>query len=381
MTSAVADREANMRINYNVPAMIANNALSKNDDALSRAIEKLSSGLKINHAKDNPAGLAMSKRIHAQIEGISVATQNASDGISIIETAEGALSEVQDMISRMGELATKASNGTLSDNDRKTINDEVTQLKQECTRLASATDFNGQTLLDGTFDLKGYTDNAKVKVDTYTDSVPTGDYSVVITPQYDVDGNLTSATTATITGTGTNSWTGTVTTSVDEDTLTLTGSDQFGMKFKLSGLTAGVPTTVGVNITGIGAMSLQIGANEGQTLDLRIPTVSLESMGIDQLDVSTKEGAMKAIQLSEDASAYISEIRSRLGAYQNRLEHTSSSLDITSENMTAAYSRVMDVDMATEMTSYTTLQVISQAATSVLAQANERPSQVLQLLK
>lgn len=136
-----------------------------------------------------------------------------------------------------------------------------------------------------------------------------------------------------------------------------------------------------LDMTGIGAMTMQVGANEGQTLDIRIPTIALEEMGLKDLSIGNVDGASKAIDSVNGAIKYISSARSRLGAYQNRLEHSISSLDITSENVTAAYSRIMDVDMAEEMTEYTTIQVISQASMSMLAQANERPAQVLQLLQ
>ena len=147
-----------MRINYNVSAMLSNNALSTNDDLLSKSLERLSSGLKINHAKDNPAGLAMSKRMNAQIEGLSVANQNASDGVSIIEIADGAMTEISEMLQRINELSVKAANGTMTDDDRATIQDEVAQLKEEITRISDTTEFNGQKLLNGEFDLKGSSD-------------------------------------------------------------------------------------------------------------------------------------------------------------------------------------------------------------------------------
>ena len=140
-----------MRINYNVSAMLSNNALSTNDDLLSKSLERLSSGLKINHAKDNPAGLAMSKRMNAQIEGLSVANQNASDGVSIIEIADGAMTEISEMLQRINELSVKAANGTMTDDDRATIQDEVAQLKEEITRISDTTEFNGQKLLNGEF--------------------------------------------------------------------------------------------------------------------------------------------------------------------------------------------------------------------------------------
>ncbi len=144
---------------------------------------------------------------------------------------------------------------------------------------------------------------------------------------------------------------------------------------------SGAPTSLKIDLTGIGSMDTQIGANEGQQLEIRIPTISLSHLGIEKTEVTTQDSSSDAITEIKGAVKYVSDARSRLGAYQNRLEHTISSLDITKENMTASYSRIMDVDMAEEMTSYTTEQVISQASTSMLAQANERPSQVLQLLQ
>lgn len=157
-----------MRINYNVSAMLSNNALSTNDDLLSKSLERLSSGLKINHAKDNPAGLAMSKRMNAQIEGLSVANQNASDGVSIIEIADGAMTEISEMLQRINELSVKAANGIMTDDDRATVQDEVKQLKEEITRISDVTEFNGQKLLNGEYDLKGYTNKQEVKVNYYS---------------------------------------------------------------------------------------------------------------------------------------------------------------------------------------------------------------------
>ena len=145
-----------MRINYNVSAMLSNNALANNDKLLSQSLQRLSSGLKINRAKDNPAGLAMAKRMNAQLEGLAVANQNASDGISIIETADGAMSEVSEMLQRLNELAIKAANGTMADSDRGTVQDEVKQLKEEINRISEVTEFNGQKLLNGEFEWKGF---------------------------------------------------------------------------------------------------------------------------------------------------------------------------------------------------------------------------------
>ncbi len=370
-----------MRINYNVSAMISNNALSGSDDLLAKSLERLSSGLKINNAKDNPAGLAMAKRMNAQLEGLSKASENASDGISIIETADGALSEIHEMVQRMNELAVKASNGTMSDGDREFVQDEISELSAEVERIADCTEFNSQKLLNGEFDLKAYTDVEAVKVSYCSDSVSAREYEVTgVSVTYDADGNIDSFTAAFGDGFPDDF----AVTEIKDNEVTLKGSQGFEMKFDLSAVAAAGTTNIGdvnINATGIGAMRLQIGSNEGQILEVRIPEVSLRNMGIKDLDLSTKEGADDALSKMSGALNYISSVRSRLGAYQNRLESSVNNLDITSENMTAAYSRIMDVDMAEEMTNYTTYQVLAQAGTSMLAHANERPSRVLQLLQ
>lgn len=370
-----------MRINYNVSAMISNNALSNSDDLLTKSLERLSSGLKINRAKDNPAGLAMAKRMNAQLEGISKATQNASDGISIIETVDGALSEIHSMIQRINELTVKAKNGIMVDEDRQLIQDEVSQLTSEIERVVETTEFNSQNLLNGEFDLKAYTDVESVKISYCSDEVSVREYEIEgAAVTYDADGNIASFTATYGEGFPKD----VQVTEILDNEVTLKGSQGFEMKLDLNAVAAAGTNNIGdikIDATGIGAMRLQIGANEGQILAVRIPKVSLKDMGIDKLDVSTMEGAADALERMSGALGYVSSVRSRLGAYQNRLESSVNTLDITNENMTAAYSRIMDVDMAEEMANYTTYQVLTQAGTSMLAQANERPSQVLQLLQ
>lgn len=371
-----------MRISFNASAVIANNSLNRNDNRLSESLARLSSGLKIVSAKDNPSGLAMSKKMNAQIEGISVANQNANDGISIIEIADGTLSEIHEMLQRANELCVKASNGIMTDEDRALVNDEVQQLKKEIERIASEAQFNGQNILDGSFDLRGYTSNEDVKVSYYSDEVTKGFYSITaLTAVYDANGNIDLEQAA-------NSFQGdgfpadAKVTKTDGNVITITGSNNFEMKLEIlpeNGMTLAQEMTI--DVQDFGSMDMQIGANEGQQLAIRIPRISLENLGISALDTSTEVTAGEGINKVDDAIKFVSKVRSRLGAYQNRLEHTVNSLDVTSENMTAAYSRIMDVDMAEEMTEYTTLQVLSQASTSMLAQANERPSQVLQLLQ
>ncbi len=400
-----------MIINYNVSSMIANNALARNDSALSKSLERLSSGYKINHAKDNAAGLAMSRRMNAQLRGLSTAGDNANDGISIVEIADGAMSEVHDILQRMNELAVKSCNGTLSENDRAAIDEEIQALKEEIERIGETTQFNGQNLLDGSFDLKGYTNTQAVAVDYYSEGIAYGIYQIdSIEPEFYEEelptgekklflkdstkvGKITDADGKEIKN---------YTVSVKYDELTITANGGFELKMTLNTekmetkkdpvtgdpmLDAnGVPmyeeiTDLELDLTGIGSMTLQIGANEDQTLELRMPPITMKNLGLTHTDVLTEESSKNAIDEIADAITFVSSIRSSLGAYQNRLEHTVTNLDVTSENMTSAYSRIMDVDMATEMTKYSSYQVISQAATSMLAQANERPSQVLQLLQ
>lgn len=371
-----------MRINYNVSAMLSNNALANNESLLSQSLQRLSSGLKINSAKDNPAGLAIAKRMNAQLEGLSVANQNSSDGVSIIETADGALSEVSEMLQRINELCVQAANGTMSDDDRAVIQDEVAQLKEEIERVADTTEFNGQKLLNGEFDVKGYTNESGIRVSTFSDTTPADTYvidSMTIVEKEDECGNIYKEVTDI--SFGENFPEGLDEIEVDDSFVTIKGAQGFEIKLDIKSAEAGTYTDVQVEVTDVGPMRLQIGANEGQVLSVDIPTISLRNMGIDDIDISTEEGANDAIERMKGAISYVSGVRGKLGAYQNRLESTVDSLDVTSENMTAAYSRIMDVDMAEEMTTYTTYQVLTQAGTSMLAQANERPSQILQLLQ
>lgn len=374
-----------MRISFNASAVIANNSLTKNDNRLAASLARLSSGLKVVDAKDNPSGLAMSKRMNAQIEGLNVATDNAGDGISVIEIADGTMAEIHDMLQRMNELCVKSSTGTLTEEDRKMVDDEAQQLKDEIERIASESEFNGQRILDGSFDLKGYTSETDIKVAYYSDDVRAGKYTVSsLDVQVDAKGNLDTDNSNIVISDEKGQAVNAKITRLDDSIVTITGEQGFELKLDMKDTTMKVPVG-GKNLTldleGFGAMDMQIGANEGQQLGIRIPKICAKNMGIASIDLTTSESAQKGIDQVDNAIKYISSARSGLGAYQNRLEHTISTLDITSENMTAAYSRIMDVDMAEEMTEYTTVQVLSQASTSMLAQANERPSQVLQLLQ
>lgn len=456
-----------MKINYNATAMVTNNSLTRNDINLSESTKKLSSGLKINNAKDNPSGLAMAKRMNLQLKGLEFSKDNSNEGVSIVRTADGALSEITEMLQRTNELAIKGANGTMSDKDREALEAEVKQLKDEIQRIATETQFNGQKILDGTFDLKGYSDKSNIDVLSYSDEVLAGTYAIEQTtdavsgqkvgiyveldengniadyhsgqqvilhkkgdPVLDEDGNQATddagnlltypndvwgwnmevTVNQTLKGSDQTEQIKMTIANVKDDVITLKGANGYELQLKYSkdGITntKDVPKldtdgqvvkdekgntimetrylpdeTVEMNLTGSGSMRMQVGANEGQVMEIRIPSVKLENLQIDKLSLSTKQDCLEAIDSVSGALQYVSSVRSRLGAYENRLEHKISSIETTYENMTSAYSSIMDVDMAEEMTNYTTQQVLSQSSMAMLAQANERPSQVLQLLQ
>jgi flagellin len=278
----------------------------------------------------------------------------------------------------------------MTDNDRGAIQSEIEQLSQELVRIGKTTEYNGQTLMDGTFDLKGYVENNNnVKVKYYSDAVKFSDYKMKITD--------TGSDTYSIKMTDkSDSKERTLSGKLVDGQLIATGEDGYEVRLELrDGWKSQMD--LDVELKGYGAMTLQIGANEGQTLDMRFPELSLLNMGLGNtegkltlvagpsgtpdptIDYAQKAG--EAIERVSKAIDFISQMRSRLGAYQNRLEHTENNLSVSEENVTAAYSRIMDTDMAEEMSKYSNLNIVSQAATAILAQANERPSQMLQLLQ
>lgn len=376
-----------MKINYNVSAVVANAALTVNEKKFNVSTERLSTGYKVNHAKENPSGIAIAKRMNAQLKGLSQSKDNASTAVSVVSTAEGALTEIQSMIQRMNELSVQAATGTKTDSDRESIQEEIKELKEEIERMKNDTEFNGKKLLNGDCDLKGYADAKGIKVSYYSDETPVASYkfSLVNPIPLDQDGNvdLKDGSVTLLQDGSENAFPKDAKITYDGDKVTVTAANEFEITFQVD---KNVKTTsqdgsISLDITGIGAMRVQIGANEGQVLAIRIPEVSLDTLGLSDIDISTQEGAQRAIELSKQANAYISSVRSRIGAYENRLEHTQSSLGVTEENVTSAFSRIMDTDMAEEMTEYANQQVLNQAGISVLTQANQRPAEVLQLLQ
>lgn len=375
-----------MKINYNVSAIIANAALSVNENKYNVSSERLSTGFKVNHAKENPSGIAIAKRMNAQLRGLEHASQNASTAISVVSTAEGALTEMQSMVQRINELAIQAANGPKTDDDRAAIQAEVKELKDELARMMEDTEFNGRKLLNGDCDLKGYSDVDGVSVGYYSDEVPVAKYSLSVTQPLprDAEGNidLQDGDVTLLQDGSETAFPADATITYEGDKVTITAGGEFEVNFYMSDAYDAAGTSdITLDLTGMGAMRVQIGANEGQVLAIRIPEVSLRTMNIEDIDISTEAGAQEAIELSKQANSFISSVRARIGAYENRLEHTGSSIDITEENMTGAFSRLMDTDMAEEMTEYTNQQVLNQAGISILTQANQRPSEMLQLLQ
>lgn len=556
-----------MRINTNVSAIIANYHLNKTDNMLGKSMQRLSSGLKLNRAEDDSAAIAIAKRMHTQIDSISQTGRNGNDGVSVVQTAEGALNEIHSMLQRMRELAVQGANGTNSDEDRQAIQEEVANLKEEIVRVSEQTQFGNITLLDGSLDRRSYctvtggtitnTENTSSfgRVVSSTDSVPADLYKVEVTAEaeqaevtisannvpatgapkgivkingaiveieegdtqeaieakivdaatkagatyvngiftteeygsdakvkvefsndevaalftttppteYTVEaesvtmeipdpatqgGTITvNGTSVTITAGETKStieanlqaaFTGTDVTysngvfkmnnanekvkitfsdadtkdlfptvpaatnsvevkgedvqarfptgdigfsstakiTTDREYITVTDNSGFNMVMKVS-----KEGTYSFEVTDMGTMPIQIGIAEGQILDLRIPAVDLETMSLTHVNCSTEEGCTKALEDLDKAISYISSVRAGLGAYQNRLESAVRSIDVAEESVTGALSRIEDTDMAEEMTYYTQMNVLTQAGVSVLAQANERPQIVLQLLQ
>lgn len=376
-----------MKINYNVSAVVANAALTVNEKKFNVSTERLSTGYKVNHAKENPSGIAIAKRMNAQLKGLSQSKDNASTAVSVVSTAEGALTEIQSMIQRMNELSVQAATGTKTDSDRESIQAEIKELKEEIERMKNDTEFNGKKLLNGDCDLKGYADAKGIKVSYYSDETPVANYKFnLVNPiPLDQDGNvdLKDGSVTLLQDGSENAFPKDAKITYNGDKVTVTAANEFEITFQVDKnvTTTSQDGSISLDITGIGAMRVQIGANEGQVLAIRIPEVSLDTLGLSNIDISTQEGAQRAIELSKQANAYISSVRSRIGAYENRLEHTQSSLGVTEENVTSAFSRIMDTDMAEEMTEYANQQVLNQAGISVLTQANQRPAEVLQLLQ
>jgi len=360
-----------MRINHNIAALNTYNKLSANTAATSKSLEKLSSGLKINRAGDNAAGLAISEKMRGQISGLNQASSNASDGISLINVAEGALNETHSILQRMRELAVQSSNDTNTESDRLEIQKEINQLTKEVDRISTDTEFNTKKLLDGTMattstitsggDFATAATASEIGLSVAVgSSLATGTYSITVT----TTGAAGAGATATI---------------EDEDGNSV---DAANFMFDYTGFTAVAGDYTGsIDVDADSAMIFHIGSNASQNTTLSIDNMNSTSLKVNNLNLTTQTGADAAISTIDDAISTVSSQRAALGAMQNRLEHTINNLGTTSENMASSESRIRDVDMAKEMMEFTKNNILSQASQAMLAQANQQPQSVLQLLQ
>lgn len=424
-----------MRINHNIAALNTHRQLNAATTGQAKSMEKLASGLRINKAGDDAAGLAISEKMRAQVRGLDQAGRNAQDSISMIATAEGALNETHDILQRMRELAVQAGNDTNTEADRGEIQKEINQLTSEVNRIGNTTEFNGQKLLnasDGvvtggteagapgevtpevpevkgeyTFDLAGMTagsveiDGETITFDTDAATTATAvSTNATLLAKYDMTVDGTEITFTQKVGSDTG---------LTADATGATGATDAEVVEIEAGQTAQaeIPGTPGTPASGAkSSFSTQIGANENQTMTLEFADMRASALGLTgtaaatgftavntvsdgtnntsneaALDVSTAANAGKAITAIQSAIEKVSAERSKLGANQNRLEHTINNLNTSSENLTAAESRIRDVDMAKEMMTQTKNSILSQAAQAMLAQSNQMPQGVLQLLR
>lgn len=383
-----------MRIQHNISALNAHRQLSINTSALSKNLEKLSSGYRINRAGDDAAGLAISEKMRAQIRGLDQATANANDAISLVQTAEGGLQETHSILQRMRELAVQSANGTYQDTvDREALNKEMTALKSEIDRISTSTNFNGINLLDGSLGGTEATGAGDGIINLTGDNaakftISGGNLAVTDTITLTSDGtNLTAATTVATTGVTFTSTDGKTFTANVDDTATVADANKWkGVTLTVENAIAGdEDETVTVTPGTASANSLKFrigtsGTTDGQVA-LNIENMNSASLQITDASIATQNDAASAIELIDSAINQVSMQRADLGAMQNRLEHTVNNLGTTAENLTSAESRIRDVDMAKEMMAMTKNNILNQAATAMLAQANIMPQSVLQLLQ
>ncbi|MEW9502254.1 flagellin [Jeotgalibacillus marinus] len=489
-----------MIINNNIPALNTHRQMGINQGAAQKAMEKLSSGMRINKAGDDAAGLAISEKMRAQVRGLDQASRNSQDGISLIQTAEGSLGETQNILQRMRELATQAANGTNTESDRNEIQKEINDLTSEINRIGNTTEFNTQKLLNGE-KAAAVAGVISVDADAIAQGIEAGDNLTIAGTNIDI--NLTDISAKELAAAINEEGIEGFTASVKDGNLIITQNAGFesaaalevridgvevsnvetagvkpgetiageykidlsdvnftdngeividGQKFEIVGGTTDEAalalailaneelsekynitnnndvltfeqnsgfesatgldvqgqtivvdeTTAGVNTPASEGLKFQIGANENQSMSLFISDMRAAALGIttagtedsgrgvtdgtnnditeQALDVSTHEGAAAAITAIQNAIDTVSGERSKLGATQNRLEHTISNLNNSSENLSAAESRIRDVDMAKEVMEMTRANILSQASQAMLAQANQAPQSVLQLL-
>ena len=398
-----------MSINTNVVSINAQRNLALSGGSLATSMQRLSSGLRVNSAKDDAAGLAIAERMSTQVRGLAVASRNANDGISLAQTAEGALSKVGDMLQRMRELAVQAGNATNSKGDREALNAELVQLRDEVDRVAKTTSFNGKKVLDGSFTggvfqvgansgdniTVGALANTKVdqlgKTEFGTGSVigitegsktdaasnmTNADVTIVITGANQVSAQVTIAKDADVTG---DEALGRVVQAINSKTadtgiVAFLAEDGKSIQYRAEKNADGVLTNATMAVSGGGATDV--------AALLANPTnPNADQTGIHKMDIKTQAGAWESLQRIDSALDKVSSARAELGAIQTRFEKSIENIDIQQENISAARGRITDADFAQETANLSRTQILQQAGTAMVAQANQLPQQVLQLLQ
>ena len=392
-----------MTINTNVASLNAQRQLSSSQSSLTTSLQRLSSGLRINSAKDDAAGLAISERMSAQIKGLSVASRNANDGISLAQTAEGALQTIGDNLQRIRELSVQSSNATNSQTDRDALQAEVDQLTSEIDRVANQTSFNGTKLLDGSFTSKLFQVGADAGQTIGINSIVDANVNSLGTSQFAANSSTSAAAVASGgTATAAGSFAGTVINGVSIDSVDIkvgdTSSDVSGKitnainaKMDQTGVyasvdSAGVLTltslkagkdltfTAGTQTAGTGISASLAGIAAGTAAS----QTAVHSIDV---DISSFTGSQRALEIVDNALKSVNTARADLGAIQNRFTSTISNLSTSSENISASRGRIQDADFASETANMTKAQILQQAGTAMLAQANSLPQSVLSLLK
>ena len=398
-----------MSINTNVVSINAQRNLSLSGGSLATSMQRLSSGLRVNSAKDDAAGLAIAERMSTQVRGLAVASRNANDGISLAQTAEGALSKVGDMLQRMRELAVQAGNATNSKGDREALNAELVQLRDEVDRVAKTTSFNGKKVLDGSFtggvfqvgansgdnitvgalantkvDQLGKTEFgtgtvtgiADVSKTAAANDMTNADVTIVITGANQVSAQVTIAKDADVTG---DEALGRVVQAINSKTadtgiVAFLAEDGKSIQYRAEKNADGVLANAAMAVSGGGAADV--------AALLAAPTTpNADQTGIHKMDIKTQAGAWESLQRIDSALDKVSSARAELGAIQTRFEKSIENIDIQQENISAARGRITDADFAQETANLSRTQILQQAGTAMVAQANQLPQQVLQLLQ
>ncbi|ELR65122.1 Flagellin protein FlaD [Photobacterium marinum] len=378
-------------VNTNVSAMTAQRYLGQATEAQSNSMERLATGSKINSAKDDAAGLQISNRLETQSRGLDVAVRNANDGISMAQTAEGSMQETTSILQRMRDLSLQSANGSNSQEDRDSIQEEVTALNDELNRIAETTSFGGTKLLNGTFGSRSFqvgADSGEAVQMNFknirSDEAKMGGSMLVSTKTAPADSTLKADTTIGLTVTDKISG---VATDISVDLVK--GDDIEEIATRINGQNDQINASVSEKgelqlFTTEGTVGVKTGAmtmvgSDGKDVDATIGGVAADKT-VSEIDVTSVGGAQQAVAVLDGAMKYVDSHRAELGASQNRLNHTINNLDNVNENVNASNSRIRDTDFAKETTNMTKNQILSQASTSILAQAKQAPQAALSLL-